>query len=314
MMATDLGDFFGIVGGKMDDVLVFHQLVKVIKINKGWSGDQKYYAENATGKKFLLRISDVSEYNKKQKEFATMRKMAQAGIKMSLPVAFGMCNDGKSVYQLLRWCEGEEAKEVLFRLSEAEQYAYGRKAAEVLKRMETIDAQPASAEWAKRYKQQVDRYIELYKRSGYTFDGDDVVLPFLRDNIDCIGERPTALMHMDFQTDNMVISPDGELFTIDFQMCDEADPYLVLTGAGVSAMYSIPFAVGQIDGYFGEAVPEDFWIKYNYYMLSEMLYAFTVGVHMEEERKEALHMFDNEVERIRHDRLHIPAWYRCSCF
>lgn len=293
----------------MDDVLKLHQLVNVKKIHRGWSGDQKYYAENAAGEKFLLRISDASEYHKKQKEFATMRKMAQAGIKMSLPVAFGVCNDGKKVYQLLTWCEGEEAKEVLFRLSEAEQYAYGRKAAEVLKRMETIDAQPASGEWAKRYKQQVNRYVELYQSCGYTFDGDDVVLSFLQDNIDCIGKRPTALMHMDFQTDNMVISPDGELFIIDFQMCGKADPYLVLTGAGVSAMYSISFALGQIDGYFGEAVPEDFWTKYNYYMLSEMLYAFTVGIHIEEEQEDTLHMFDSEVERIKHGRSPVPAWY-----
>lgn len=293
----------------MDDVLKLHQLVNVKKIHKGWSGDQKYYAENAAGEKFLLRISDASEYHKKQEEFTTMRKMAQAGIKMSLPVAFGVCNDGKKVYQLLTWCEGEEAKEVLFRLSEAEQYAYGRKAAEVLKRMETIDAQPASGEWAKRYKQQVNRYVELYQSCGYTFDGDDVVLSFLQDNIDCIGKRPTALMHMDFQTDNMVISPDGELFIIDFQMCGKADPYLVLTGAGVSAMYSISFALGQIDGYFGEAVPEDFWTKYNYYMLSEMLYAFTVGIHIEEEQEDTLHMFDSEVERIKHGRSPVPAWY-----
>lgn len=92
------------------------------------------------------------------------------------------------------------------------------------------------------------------------------------------GERPTALMHEDFQTDNMVISSDGDLYTIDFQMCGVADPYLVMTGAGVSAMYSIPFAMGQIDGYFGKTVPEDFWEKYTYYMLTEMLYTFTVGV------------------------------------
>ena len=57
----------------MDDVLKLHQLGNVKKIHKGWSGDQKYYAENIAGGKFLLRISDVSEYRKKQKEFAAMQ-------------------------------------------------------------------------------------------------------------------------------------------------------------------------------------------------------------------------------------------------
>ena len=45
-------------------------------------------------------------------------------------------------------------------------------------------------------------------------------------------------------------------------------------------------------------------------MLSEMLYAFTVGVHMEEEREDTLHMFDDEVERIKHDGSLIPEWYQ----
>lgn len=95
-------------------------------------------------------------------------------------------------------------------------------------------------------------------------------------------------------------------------MCGVADPYLVMTGAGVSAMYSVPFAMGQIDGYFGKTVPEDFWKKYNYYMVAEMLYAFTVGVNMEEERAETLHMFDDEVERIKHNGSLIPTWYKKS--
>lgn len=33
---------------------------------------------------------------------------------------------------------------------------------------------------------------------------------------------------------------------------------------------------------------------------------------MEAEREETLHMFDDEVERIRHNGSHIPAWYQKS--
>jgi len=135
----------------------------------------------------------------------------------------------------------------------------------------------------------------------------------LRAGLDSIEERPTALMHQDFQTDNMVISPEDELYVIDFQMCGVADAYHVLTGVGVSAMYSVPFAMGQIDGYFGETVPEDFWKKYNLYMTAEMLYAFTVGVHMEEEREETLHMFDDEMDRMKNNGSLVPTWYKKNC-
>lgn len=294
----------------MKDIPNYDTFVKIEPIHKGWSDDKKYYVETKDGERLLLRVSDISLYEKKQQEFDIMKKMAAAGIKMSLPIAFGVCENGKSVYQFLSWCDGQEAKEALYHFNDAEQYAFGQKAAIVLKQMETIDYKPASMEWSKIYQERLERYIGLYHKCGYTFEGDELIISYLQTHQHCIGERPTALMHEDFQTDNMVISPDGELYTIDFQMCGVADPYLVLTGAGVSAMYSIPFAMGQIDGYFDKSVPEDFWEKYDYYMLAEMLYAFTVGVSMEEEREETLHMFDDEVERIKHNSTHSPMWYK----
>ena len=294
----------------MKDIRNFDIFVKTEPIHKGWSGDRKYYLETKDGERFLLRVSDISSYETKQHEFEIMKKMSAAGIKMSLPISFGICEEGKSVYLLLSWCDGEEAKEALYHLSDAEQYVFGRKAANVLKQMEAIDYKLPSQEWSQTDQGRVAHYIELYRRCGYTFDGDDVIISFLRTQRHCIGERPTALMHEDFQTDNMVISSDGELYMIDFQMCGETDPYLVMTGAGVSAMYSVPFAMGQIDGYFGKTVPEDFWQKYRYYMLAEMLYAFTVGVKMEEEREETLHMFDNEIKRIKYQGSPIPMWYQ----
>lgn len=296
----------------MKDIPYFSTFTKIEPIHKGWSGDEKYYVEAASGERYLLRISDIAAYDEKQREFAVMQKMAVAGLKMSLPVSFGVCGEGKRVYQLLTWCDGTEAKEALDALSEAEQYAFGQKAADILRQMETIDYQPASMAWAEAYRARIERYIGLYRACGYTFEGDDVIIDYLRSRIDCIGERPTALMHNDFQTDNMVISPDGELYVIDFQMHGVADPYHVLTGAGVSAMYSVPFAMGQLDGYFGGPAPEEFWAMYDHYMLSEMLYAFTVGVHMEDEREETLHMFDEEVERIRRKGPVVPGWYRLN--
>lgn len=294
----------------MKDIPNFDTFVKVQPIHKGWSGDKKYYVETKDGEQLLLRVSDISTYDAKQYEFDVMKKMSSVGMKMSLPIDIGVCNDGKNVYQLLSWCDGEEAKEALYNMSETEQYAYGQKAASILKLMETVECKPTSLEWSKCFQKRVNHYIELYRKCGYSFEGDGLVIDYLQKNHHCIGERPTALMHMDFQTDNMVISPDGELYTIDFQMCGVVDPYHVLTGAGVSAMYSVPFAMGQIEGYFGNVVPNDFWGKYNYYMIAEMLYAFTVGVNMEEEREETLHMFDEEVERIKHNGSCIPTWYQ----
>lgn len=294
----------------MKDIPSYEDFAKVEPITKGWSDDKKYYVEMQSGERCLLRISDIAEYEMKKTEFEVMKKMSVYGIKMSRPVDFGVCDYGKSVYQLLSWCDGEEAKEVLYRFSEKEQYAFGKKAADILKIMEKIDRKEPSDKWAKIYRKRVKKDIELYHKCGERFDGDEIILSYLKENFSCISKRPIALMHEDFQTDNMVISPDGELYIIDFQMCGMTDPYLVLTGVGVSAEFCPAFAMGQMDGYFKDGLPNDFWEKYNYYMIVEMLYAFTVGVKMEEERDGSLHMFDKIVRNIQNGSLNVPEWYR----
>ena len=294
----------------MNDIPNYEHFTKVEQINKGWSGDKKYYVETDTGEKRLLRISDISEYERKKNEFDYMKRMAPSGLFMSSPLDFGLCNGGKSVYQFLSWCEGEEAKEVLMGLSKDEQYAYGKKAAEMVKRMETIESEPASLIWAENYRKRVEHYIQLYRNCGASFEGADIIIDYLLTRHTCIGSRPTALMHEDFQTDNMVISPDGELYVIDFQMCGQVDPWYVMMSAGVSAWSSIPFARGQMDGYFGGDAPSDFWEKYSYYMTAETLYAFVVAQGLgDEEREESKFMFNGDVERIRNGGPCIPNWY-----
>ena len=47
-------------------------------------------------------------------------------------------------------------------------------------------------------------------------------------------------------------------------------------------------------------------------MTAEMLYAFMVGVHMEEEREETLHMFDDEVKKNKHNGSPVSVWYQTA--
>ena len=86
--------------------------------------------------------------------------------------------------------------------------------------------------------------------------------------------------------------------------------YHVLNGVGVSECHSIPFARGRLRNTLVGMSQKISWEKYTHYMLAEMLYSFTVGVNMEEERENTLHMFDDEVERIKNNGSHIPKWYQ----
>jgi hypothetical protein len=114
--------------------------VKLEPISKGLSGDKTYYAETSDGRRLLLRISDISEYERKKAIFNMMKRVAASGVNMPLPVDFGKCGDGKSVYQLLTWCDGKDLEAVLPALTEAEQYKLGQKAGQTLRKIHSIPA------------------------------------------------------------------------------------------------------------------------------------------------------------------------------
>ena len=85
----------------------------VTPLNKGWSSDRKYIVETLHGEKLLLRLSDASLLDAKAREFAIMEKFLHAGKNMSVPLGFGKADNGKSVYILLTWVEGEDLEAAL---------------------------------------------------------------------------------------------------------------------------------------------------------------------------------------------------------
>lgn len=111
-------------------------------LQKGFSSDKKYVAETADGAVFLVRVSNESAGPRRKQEFGMMRKAAALGVPMPQPVEFGTCEDGRSVYSLFSWCEGEDAEAVLPDLSEAEQYALGWQSGQILRSIHSLPAPP----------------------------------------------------------------------------------------------------------------------------------------------------------------------------
>lgn len=295
----------------LDPFDIHHKYKNIEPIQKGWSSDKKYRMVATDGKPLLLRVSDITAYEEKKSEFQLMHKFYETGLKMSQPIEFGICDDGKHVYQILSWIEGSEAKEVLPLMTDKEQYAYGWKAGEMMHLMEQVQCHPASDEWSSIYGERVAQYLKNYQSCGHHILGEELLLPFLLAHKDSPKNRPLALLHADFQTDNMVISPDGELYAIDFQGSGIVDPYFALTGVMVSAEGSKPFAIGQLQNYFGGLVPDDFWILNAYYMAAESINAFTVAVQLGQEEID----YSNEMSKatlLWFDNLNhlVPSWYK----
>lgn len=181
--------------------------MKIEAIHKGWSDDKKYYIETATDERLLLRINDIAEYDKKKREYEIISSLAERGLPVSHPVDFGICDNGKSVYTIFVWCDGEDAQQILPNLTEAEQYSLGVKSGQILKGIHSIPAPEEQEEWATRFNRKADSKIKMYKNCDVKIAGDDKVIRYIEANRHLLEGREQCFHHGDYHVGNMIISP-----------------------------------------------------------------------------------------------------------
>lgn len=294
----------------MQDIKEYSSFKKIEPVNKGWSNDKKYYIETVDGRKLLLRVTDISEYERKKAEFEMMKQVAALGVPMSQPLDFGICDNGKSVYSLLTWCDGEEAEIALLRMTETEQYVLGIKSGEILKKIHSIPAPKDQEEWSIRFNRKTNYKIEKYKACGIKFDGDDKIIGYIENNCHLLSGRPQCYQHGDYHVGNMIISLDNTLSIIDFNRPDFGDPWEEFNRIVWSAAASPHFATGQIRGYFGGEPPIEFFKLLAFYIssntLSSIYWAIPFGeeeiTKMKNQAGDVLTWFDNMNNPV-------PTWY-----
>lgn len=247
--------------------------LSVEPVSKGWSSDIKYFVKTDTGESLLLRMSDIERYDAKKKEYEIIEKYSKLGIKMSLPVEFGVCNGGKSVYMLLTWVEGDDLEEVLADLPEDEQYRLGREAGRILRKIHSIAVDtadiPSHDKKAKKLMQ-----LSQYEESRVRLAGDEAAIAYVKDNIDLIWKEKPVYQHGDFHPGNLIYMNDGSIGVIDFNRWEVGDPYeefYKLETFGVE--HSVPYCIGQIEAYFDDRIPEGFWGALAVYVAHASLYS-----------------------------------------
>lgn len=246
---------------------------KVEKISKGWSSDSKFLVETKAGKKLLLRLSDIEQYDAKKKEYEIITKYSELGIDMSLPIEFGICNKGKNIYILLTWVEGKDLEEVLSDLPEDKQYKLGREAGFILKKIHSVRVAEQDVPKETRKGKKLFQ-LSQYEKSRMRIDGDEIVIKYVKNNIDQILKKEPVYMHGDFHPGNLIYMVDGSIGVIDFNRWKVGDPYeefYKLESFGIEQ--SIPYCIGQIDAYFDDDIPEDFWITLAVYVAHASLYS-----------------------------------------
>lgn len=245
----------------------------IVPISKGWSSDKKYLIKTNIEEKLLLRLSDIGQFDTKKKEYDIIKKYAGLDIKMSEPIEFGVCNDGRSVYMLLTWIEGQDLETVLPELPEREQYRIGRQAGEILKKIHSIPLDekdiPNETKKAKKLLQ-----LSRYEESKVRIDGDETAIRYVKENIDSIWKKSPVYMHGDYHPGNLIYMSDGTIGVIDFNRWEIGDPYeefYKLESFGIEN--SISYCIGQIDAYFNDAIPKEFWIALAVYVAHASLFS-----------------------------------------
>ncbi|MFA7674226.1 MAG: phosphotransferase [Clostridia bacterium] len=284
--------------------------IRIEPIDKGWSDDKKYYIETVDNKKLLLRVSDISQYDRKKAEFEMMKRVYASGVPMSEPLDFGTCDSQKSVYILLSWCEGKSADEVLTGLQVHDQYMLGIRSGEILKLMHSIPAPDGQEDWNARFTRKVNYKINKYRACGIRFNGDDRIIEYIEKNRQLLVSRPQCYQHGDYHVGNMIISHDDMLSIIDFNRQDHGDPWEEFNRIVWSVTVSPAFATGQINGYFNGKPPTEFFRMLAFYIssntLSSIYWAIPFGdkeiATMMKQAKDVLEWFSNMDDPV-------PAWY-----
>lgn len=277
-------------------------------IEKGWSGDKKYCAVDRRGNKFLLRVSQIEQYDRKKSEYDLMSQAAALGVPMCQPLEFGISAEG--VYSIQTWIDGVDAEEKVHNLTNDEQYSYGVEAGRILKVIHRIPAPEGIEDWEPFFNRKADRKIKMYEECPIKYENGQVFIDYINDHRQLLGGRPRTYQHGDYHIGNMMIGSDKQLYIIDFNRNDFGDPWEEFNRIVWCAQAAPLFATGMVNGYFDNDVPMEFWELLALYVSSNTLSSVPWAIPFGDEQiqvminqaKDVLSWYDNMKNPV-------PTWY-----
>lgn len=282
------------------------------QINKGFSNDNKYVVKMADGKKYLLRTAAIDQYERKKSEFNLITDLQNYCIQSPQPIAVGKIEELNLCYYLLSYIEGEDARELLPFYSIQDQYKIGLSAGIDLAKIHAVRAPASIDHWYDRIMKKHQKYVKAYWSCGLKIRGDYEVINFIDKNERLLINRPSRIQHDDFHVGNIIVENRQYAGIIDFNRYDWGDPYHDFLKVGLfSREVSIPFSIGQINGYFNEEIPEDFWTLYSIYLGMSIFSAivWTIKV-VPENLNEMIERIYQILEEHKNFELTKPIWFK----
>lgn len=293
------------------DIPGYRQWKEIQAVDKGYSKDQKYHIITNEQEHLLLRCSLIKNFFQKEREYQLIRKIEETGITMTKPVSFGICNEGQWVYLLLTWVEGVDLEEVLGNFPVERQYELGRQAGNILRMIHQIslneEENPIDTKISKKLLQ-----LEKYEHSLRRVENDEEVVNYVKQNIQKIWREKPTYLHGDFHPGNLIYQSDGTIGVIDFNRWEIGDPYeefYKLESYGVEL--SVPYCIGQIESYFNDQVPEQFWETLSVYVAHASLYSIEWATQFDEEEIIGMvQRYHASIKHFDHYKQVVPTWYK----
>jgi|GEM_PF-973101 len=289
-----------------DIILELSQKLSIAVVERLAKGcERKFYIETMQGEKRLLRINDMEHYDWLEDDFRMYEYVAASGISVSRPVNMGSFREGTLSYQLYTWLDGEDLIAALPHMSHAEQFSAGIKSGTLMRKLHTLPPENETEPWGIRFGRKVQKIIQSYNDKPGKSKGVDLLVRYLRDNQELLDNRPQTFTHGDWNTENLIFTPDGQIGIIDLSgENDYGDPWWEFWLIPCDLNLSAHFYTGQIKGYFEGEPPLEFFRLLSYYIAFSTLEFLCdlTGEGDPESVKCVLNWFDDM-------RNPIPAWY-----
>lgn len=280
------------------------------EIKHGWSKDTKYYIKDRMGHQFLLRISSIEEKKNKEKIYRIIQSINELDFEMSKAIDYGMCNDFKNVYMLFSWVEGEPLENVIASIDEQKQFILGVKAGQILKKIHSVNVKQIDIPKEDLAKKKLKK-LKRYEDSRYRIPNDKRIIDYVKSNIQLINQSNPVYTHGDFHIGNFIYLNKEDLGIIDFDRLNCGDRYEEFYKLQSFVIEkSIPFAIGQIKGYFEENPPEIFWEVQKVYVAHASLYSIEwASSYGQDDINGMIERYKMAMKDYDDFKLLIPKWY-----
>ncbi|WP_332645339.1 aminoglycoside phosphotransferase family protein [Lysinibacillus sp. 54212] len=251
----------------LNEIAGFKHYKDIIKIDKGFSLEEKYIISlQDSVERYLLRLFPINQLENKMNELDILRRIEAINVKAIRAIEVGEIA-GKG-YMISTYIEGNDGEMVLPKLAPSDQYQIGLEAGRELYKMHKLHAPEHIQPWFERKRIKHNHYIGSYKKCGIKLDQDEKIMQFINQHMHLMLGRPNIFQHDDFHPGNLIIKNNLLAGIIDFGRYDYGDPIHEFLKIGIfTRNISVPFSIGQINGYFQrEAPPKEFWQLYSLYL------------------------------------------------